>query len=180
MTASGLEGRYAVALFELALQDKALAAVERDIKALGSLVTENRDFADFIKNPLRNAKVQAAAVEEAGESARFHPLTRKFLGVLAENRRLAGVPAMVAAFEGLLADYRGEVSALVTSAEALSKAQTSGLKARLKDLLGREVAVETRVDERLLGGLKVQIGSKVIDGTLKTKLDALTIQMKGA
>ena len=180
MTASGLEGRYALALFDLASAEDALEAVEKDFGALSELASGHPDFAHFIRNPLLDARAQTAALEDIGEHAGFQKLTRKFLGVLAENRRLAALPDILRAFAGLLQDARGETTAIVTSAEQLSPAQEKEIAARLEKALGKKPALETRVDESLLGGLKVQVGSKVIDGTLKAKLDALAIQLKGA
>jgi F-type H+-transporting ATPase subunit delta len=180
MTASGLEGRYALALFELADEASALPAVDKDCRALAALTAENPDFAGFLHNPLLGARTQAAAVEAIAASAGLHPLTRKFLGVLAENRRLAALPAMLGALQNLLAASRGEATAVVTSAEKLSPAQEKEIASRLGAALGQTPAIETRVDPAVLGGLKVQVGSKVIDATLKAQLDALTIQMKGA
>lgn len=180
MTASGLEGRYALALFELADETGALTAVEKDARALAALAAENADFARFLQNPLLDARTQAAAVEKVAASAGFHALTGKFLGVLAGNRRLAALPAVLEALQNLLAASRGEATAVVTSAEKLSPAQEKEIASRLGEALGKTPSIETRVDPAVLGGLKVQVGSKVIDATLKAQLDALAIQMKGA
>ncbi|HXV74220.1 MAG TPA: ATP synthase F1 subunit delta [Sphingomonadales bacterium] len=180
MTASGLEGRYALALFALAEEEGALEAVEKDCQGLAVLAAENRDFAAFIKNPLLNAAAKGEAAAVLAADLKLHALTGKFLGVLAENRRLAALPKILAAFAALLAAERGETTAFVTSAEALTGAQEKEIAAHLEKALGKKPAIETRIDADLLGGLKVQVGSKVIDGSLKAGLAALTLQMKGA
>ncbi len=106
-------------------------------------------------------------------------LTAKFLGVLAQNRRLAQLPAVTAAFRALAAAHRGEASADVTSAHPLDAAQVDALKARLKATVGRDVAVNLKVDPAILGGLVVRIGSRMIDSSIRTRLNTLAVAMKG-
>ena len=176
---SGISGRYAVALFELALEGKALKETEADLGNLKAMLAESADLRDLVVSPLYSRADQESAITKIAEAGSFHELTTKFLGVLAANRRLDQVGGVVAAFEKLLANHKGEVSAEVTSAQALTKTQITDLKKNLKAAIGRDVAIEANVDEALLGGLKVKVGSQMLDSSLKTKLDNLAIAMKG-
>lgn len=176
---SGLEGRYAVALFELAVAEKALDSVAKDLNSLVRMVKESHDFVDFINNPVLDQKTLQKTVFALVKKGKFHSLTRNFLGALVENRRLGQIDKIAASFARIVADYRGEVSAEITSAEKLTKAQETALQKRLKASLGRDITFDVEVDETLLGGLKVRVGSRVIDSSLKTKLNNLTLRMKG-
>jgi len=179
ITASGLEGRYAVALFELALAKKTIGPVGQDLESIAKMVQESADFADFIKNPVLDEKTLQKAVAALAKKGKFHKLTQNFLGVLVENHRLAYIEKIATSFARILAWYKGEITAEVTSAEKLTKAQETALKKKLKTSLGQDITFDVEVDEELLGGLKIRIGSRVIDSSLKTKLDNLTLQMKG-
>lgn len=176
---SGLAGRYAVALFELAYEAKALDTVAADLDRLKGFLAEDADFARFTKSPLqkRGALVRAMAV--VAETAGLSELTGRFLGVMAGNGRLRDLEDVIGAYGWLLAHHRGEISAEVASAHALSDAQMTALKAQLKKALGRDIAVEATVDASLLGGLVVKVGSRMIDSSLKTKLNNLKVAMKG-
>lgn len=180
ITAPGLEGRYALALFELALEKKALDPVAKDVAAIARLIEKSPDFAHLIRNPLLDEATQAKAVEAIAKKAKFHVLTRHFLGVLAENRRLSALSRITRSFSRIVAEHKGEITAEVTSAEQLSKAQQKALKAKLEKSLGQDISFQTRVDKSLLGGLVVKVGSKLIDDSLKTKLSSLRLKMKGA
>ena len=179
MIASGLEGRYARAIFALAQEEKALDAVAEDLESLRNLAAENPDFSNLLHNPSLNKKTQQKAISAIAKKAKLSKLTAKFLGVLVENRRLSNLEKIATTFARLLADFRGEVAAEVTSAEKMTKAQQDALKKQLKKNLGQDIAFEVEVNPELLGGLVVKVGSKVIDSSIKTKLENLTLAMKG-
>lgn len=176
---SGISGRYAVALFELADAANALKDIETDIVTLKAMIEDSADLRDLVVSPLYSRQNQQKGITKVAETGSFNDLTQKFLGTLAANRRLDQLLPIIASFEKLLAYHRGEVSAEVTSAQALSDAQLADLKEKLKSAIGRDVAIEADVDETLLGGLKVKVGSQMLDSSLKTKLDNLAIAMKG-
>lgn len=176
---SGLSGRYALAIFDLAVENNALQAVESDFADLRTMLADSDDFNTLVSSPVISRDDQVAGIDAVAQKAGFSALTIKFLGVLAANRRLMSIEGIIGAFERLLADHRGEVSASVISAAQLSDAQMSSLQTNLKSAIGRDVAIDQVVDESLLGGLKVKVGSRMIDSSLKTKLDNLAIAMKG-
>lgn len=179
MIASGLEGRYAVAVFALALEEKSLDKVAADMAGLSALAAENSAFSNLLVNPSLDKDSQHKAIAAIAKKAKLNKLTTRFLGVLVENRRLANLEKIAATFARLLAEHKGEVKAEVKSAEKLSKAQQDALKKQLKKNLGQDISFEVEVDPELLGGLVVKVGSKVIDSSLKTKLENLTLAMKG-
>lgn len=175
---ASLAGRYASALFDLASEAGTVTAVESDLEKLDAAVTESNDFAMLTTNP----KVSRSAAEQAlagiAKVLGLSQLTANFLGVLAQNRRLAQLPAVIRAFRAIAAAQRGEVSAQVTSAHALTDAQLDQLKAKLTAREGRTVKLSTKVDPDLLGGLVVTIGSKRIDASIRTRLNSLAQAMK--
>lgn len=178
ITAS-LAGRYASALFDLAREKDFVAAVESDLDNLAQAVRESADLAALLRDPqisrgdAEKAISAVAGVLGAGE------LTRNFLGVLAQNRRLASLPDVIRAFSAIAAAHRGEVTAEVTTAHALDDAQLAGLAAKLKERDGRDVKLKTSVDPEILGGLIVKIGSQMIDSSIRTRLNSLAQAMKG-
>lgn len=176
---SGLSGRYATALFDLALDGDALKAVEADIQTLQAALAESDDLRQLVDSPVLSRAEQKAAVAALGDHLGLQGLTKQFLGTLAANRRLGVLAAALRDFGRLLSAHRGELSASVTSAITLTKTQTEALRKALKAAMGRDVAITTDVDESLLGGLVVKIGSRMIDTSLKTKLDTLSVAMKG-
>ncbi len=176
---SGISGRYAVALYELALESKALEAVESDLSTLKAMLDESADLRDLVASPLYSRDQQTAAIEAVAKAAKLGDLTVKFLGVLAANRRLGALGSTIAAFEKLTAHHRGEVRASVVSARKLTKTQLGNLEKKLKLAVGQDILIDASVDESLLGGLTVKVGSRLIDDSLKTKLDNLAIAMKG-
>jgi len=179
MIASGLEGRYAQAAFALALEEKSLEKVAKDLDGLRKLAAENADFSNLLMNPSLDKATQQTAVAAIAKKAKLAPLTTKFLGVLVQNRRLSSLEKIAGTFTRLLSHYKGEIEAQVTSAEAMTKAQQDALRKQLKKILGQDIAFEIEVDPELLGGLKVKVGSKIIDSSIKTKLENLTLVMKG-
>jgi len=175
----GLAGRYATALYELADEQGALDAVATDLKALQRMIEASDDFRRFIKSPVLSRDDQARAVKAIAEQAGFSALTQKFLGLAAANRRLFALPAMIAEYLKMLATRRGEVTAEVTAAVALDEAQSSAIAAALKQTVGRTVALTSKIDPSILGGLIVRVGSRMVDSSLKSKLQRLKLAMKG-
>ncbi len=176
---SGLAGRYATALFELAEEQGQLDDVARDLTTLRAMLNDSDDLQRLVKSPVIARDDQVKALSAVAERAALSALVRNFLGLLARNRRLFAVADMIAAFGALLAAHRGEVTAQVSSAQALSDAQMASLNASLKSAIGRDVRIEADVDSSLLGGLVVRIGSRMIDNSLKAKLQGLRLALKG-
>jgi F-type H+-transporting ATPase subunit delta len=175
---ASLAGRYASALFELASENAAVTAVENDLEKLRAAIAESGDLANLTSNPELSRGQQGAAMEGVAKLLDLSPLTTNFIGVLAANRRLAKLPAMIAAFKSIAAAQRGEVTASVTSAHALSDAQLAALKDKLTAREGRTVILSADVDPDLLGGMVVTIGSKRIDASIRTRLNSLAQAMK--
>lgn len=178
ITAS-LAGRYASALFDLAKDRDLTGAVEGDLAKLDQAIRESGDLADLIRNPEISRDASARAVDGVAGVLGLSALTRNFLGVLANNRRLAKLPEIARAFAAIAAAQRGEMTAQVTTAHPLDDSQRRDLAARLKAREGREVKIEANVDPDILGGLVVTIGSRRIDGSLRTRLNSLAQAMKG-
>jgi len=178
ITAS-LQGRYASALFELASENGVVSAVETDLENIEEAILGSADFAGLIRNPKVSRNDAAKAIEAVAGVLGLSELTRNFLGVLAGNRRLSVLPEIIRAFTSIAAAQRGEVTADVTSAHALSDDQVSALQQKLKEREGRNVKIRTSVDPDLLGGLVVTIGSKRIDSSIRTRLNSLAQAMKG-
>lgn len=176
---SGISGRYAVALFDLAIEEKVLDAVESDLSKLKAMMEDSAALRDLVSSPLFSREQQSKGIISVAQAAKLHVTTEKFLGVLAANRRLGALGATISSFEKLLAHHRGEVRAEVVSARKLTKKQLGDLEKKLKLAVGHDVAIDATVDETLLGGLTVQVGSRMVDDSLKTKLDNLAIAMKG-
>ncbi len=175
---AGVAERYAQALFELALEAKALEAVEADLGRFNQLLDESEDLRRLVRSPVFSAEDQVRAIGAVLARAEIGGLVGNLVRVAARNRRLFAVPGMVDAFARLAARHRGEVAAAVTSAEPLSETHVGDLKAALRDKLGKDVTLETRVDPTLLGGLTLKIGSRMIDASLRTKLNSLKLAMK--
>lgn len=175
---SGLASRYAQSLFELALESGKLAETETDLGRFEALVHESDDLKRLIGSPVFTADEQVSAIAAIASKAGIGGLAGNFLKVVARNRRLFAIPNMIKGFRALLAEHRGEVSADVTSAHALSTAQMDELKATLKGVIGKDAAISLTVDPSILGGLVVRVGSRQIDSSLKTKLNSLKIALK--
>jgi F-type H+-transporting ATPase subunit delta len=175
----GLAQRYAAALFELADSKHQLDAVVGDLSALSKMIDDSADFRRLVNSPILSRAEQGRAVAGIAQAAAFGPLTTKFLGLLAQNRRLFALPAMIQAFKKMLADRRGEMTAQVWSARALSPEQQSALAETIKRAHGAKVAMEVKLDPDLIGGLVVKVGSRMIDSSIRTKLQKLQLAMKG-
>lgn len=177
--ATGLAGRYATALFGLARDGKMIEAVSASLAKVRAALAESDDLRALIASPSLGRDQAGAGILAVADSLGLDPVSRNFLGVVAANRRLAALPAIIAAFEGLAAHHRGETTAEVTSAIALGDDQVAALRNKLKAGLGRDVAIDLKVDPAILGGLVVKVGSRMIDSSIATKLNSLAYAMKG-
>jgi F-type H+-transporting ATPase subunit delta len=175
---SAVANRYAGSLYELAAGAGVAADVERDLGNFQSLLDSNPDLVRLIRSPVFSAEEQSKAISAILARVGISGLTANFLRVVARNRRLFAVPAMISAFRRIAAEARGETSADVTSAHALTAEQETELKVALKNVAGKDVALAVKVDPSLLGGLVVKMGSRQIDTSLKTKLASLKLALK--
>jgi F-type H+-transporting ATPase subunit delta len=177
---AGVAGRYATALFELADQAGALDTVAGDLKGLNDLIEESDDLKRLVRSPVFSAEDQTAAMKAIMAKTGTSALAQNFVGVVIRNRRFFVLQDMIRAFNQILAKARGEMTATVTSAHPLADTQTAALKEALNAAMGRDVQIETNVDKGLLGGLVVKVGSRMIDSSLRTKLNNLKFAMKEA
>lgn len=177
--ATGLSGRYASALFKLAEADKALDQTAEDLARLAKMIEESDDLARLLRSPVTARADQARAVSALLEKSEMSDLVRRFVGVVSENRRLAVLPDLIKAYQVLMARHRGEETAEVVSAKELTAAQLKSLGASLKKAVGTTVTIEPKVDPEILGGLVVKVGSRMVDSSLRTKLQQLRLAMKG-
>ncbi len=175
-----IAGRYATALFELADERKALDLVADDLRALKAMLVASVELRRLVRSPVIGRAEKGKALEALMERAGLDGLTRRFVGLVADNRRLMALDRMIDAYLAELARRRGEITARVTSAAALSAAQKQALGAAVKRAVGGKVAVEHRIDASLLGGLVVRVGSRMVDSSLSTKLKKLELAIKGA
>ncbi|MGE4322841.1 MAG: F0F1 ATP synthase subunit delta [Sphingobium sp.] len=176
---ASLSGRYAVALFDLARDGKTLDTVAQSLAALKEAIAKSPDFKALINSPVLSREAAGRAIGAVASSMGLDLLTTNFLGVLARNRRLAQLPAVIGAYETLLSNHRGEARAEVTSAHPLTETQVTALGKSLKDRIGRDVSIDAKVDPAILGGLVVKIGSQMIDSSIRTRLNTLAHAMKG-
>jgi F-type H+-transporting ATPase subunit delta len=175
---SGVAQRYATALFELAQEAGDLESVAADLARFDALLAESSDLVRLVRSPVFTADEQLKAMDVVLERAGIAGVAANFVKLAARNRRLFAVPDMIRGFRALLAAHRGETSAEVRSAEPLSTSQLAGLKAALAQVTGKDVHVDATVDPSLIGGLVVKLGSRMIDTSLKTKLNTLKIALK--
>jgi F-type H+-transporting ATPase subunit delta len=179
MAEGGLAGRYANALFELAQEQKAVDAVSADLASLRRAMETSADLTRLVRSPVFSAADHARALKAILDKMGANELTTKFVLLLAEKRRLFVLLQIMSAYEHLVAKSRGETEAEVTAARPLSDGEIAELKAALKSKLGKEPRLHTKIDPSLLGGLVVKVGSRMIDSSLRTKLDGLRAAMKG-
>jgi F-type H+-transporting ATPase subunit delta len=175
---TGLAERYAAALFELADERHALDEVAANLRELRAMLAHSSDLMRMVRSPVLSRAEQGKAIEALAEQASLSKLTRDFLAIVAHNRRLFAVPAMIRAYLDKLAERRGEVTAEITAAQALSEAQQNSLGEQLRRVVGGRVAIDVKVDPSLLGGMIVRIGSRMVDGSLKGQLQRLQLSMK--
>jgi F-type H+-transporting ATPase subunit delta len=172
--------RYAKALFDLALDAKAVDKVREDLDALRDMIAGSADLRRLLTSPAFTAEDKGKALDALAAKAEFNPITGKFLGLLAQNRRAAALGAVIAGYRRLHDKYRGVVAAQVTTAVALTAAQEKGIAQALAQALGEEPEISTAVDPSILGGVKVRVGSRLFDASLKTRLDSLKFALKRA
>lgn len=176
---ASLAGRYATALFALAKENNSIDAVQASLDTLSAAMAESEDLRALTSSPVLSREDAGKAIAATAKALGLDPLSTNMLGVLAANRRLDQIQAVIRAFSTLASDHRGEITAEVTSAHPLDDKQIDALKAQLKKRVGSDVSVSTAVDSSILGGLVVQIGSQMIDSSIKTRLNTLSQAMKG-
>jgi F-type H+-transporting ATPase subunit delta len=178
---SGMAGRYAGALFELALDNKAADAVRTDLDDFDRLLNESADLVRLVRSPVFDADQQLKALSVILDRAGISGLAANFLRVVASNRRLFAVREMIRAYRALVARHRGEVSAQITVAEPLNDNNVNALKDALKTVTGgKDIDLNVKVDPAIIGGLIVKVGSRMVDSSLRTKLNAIKFAMKEA
>jgi F-type H+-transporting ATPase subunit delta len=175
----GLAGRYANAVFELAQDQRAVDAVSNDLGSLRRALESSSDLTRLVRSPVFSAEDQSRALKAVLDAMNAHPLSIKFVLLLAQKRRLFALTQIIAAYEHLVAKSRGETEAEVTAARHLKDDEIAELKSVLKAKLGKEPRLHSKIDPSLLGGLIVKVGSRMIDSSLRTKLDSLRAAMKG-
>jgi F-type H+-transporting ATPase subunit delta len=178
--ASGMAGRYATALFELAVEAGSIDQIKNDLDTFDQLAAANPDLMRLIRSPVFGADEQAKALAAVLQRAGITGLSAQFLKVVAANRRLFAVRQMIRDFRALVASYKGEVTADVTVAERLNDARFTEIKSTLAAVTGKDVQVNVHVDPAIIGGLIVKIGSRMVDSSLRTKLSAIKHAMKEA
>ncbi len=176
---SSLSGRYATALFELAQARGAIDLVAADLADLAEMIGKSEELCHLIHSPLFSRDDQRKALSALSEKAGLSEIVSNALGVIAENRRLFALEDVIRAYRTLVSEHKGEVEAIVTSAETLSAEQRDALEAALRKTIGSTVTVTTDVDPDLLGGMIVRVGSRMVDSSLRTKLQRLQLAMKG-
>lgn len=177
---SGIADRYASALYELADEQKSLDQVADDLRGLARAIDESADLRRLVRSPAISRDDQARALQAIAKESGMSGLAANFLGLIAKNRRLFALDAMIQGFLDILAERRGEVTAQVTAASALNDDQVAKITDAVKQAVGANAQIETHVDPELLGGLVVRVGSRMYDSSLRSKLQRLEIAMKGA
>jgi F-type H+-transporting ATPase subunit delta len=177
---SGVSGRYATALFELARDEKSIDAVRADLDQFDAMLNDSADLKRLVRSPVFAADTQQRALAAVLDKAGITGISANFLKVLTANRRLFAVSDVIGAFRALVARFRGEASADVTVAEPLSDKNLDALKTALKAVSGKDVALNVKVDRSIIGGLVVKLGSRMVDSSLRTKLNSIKHAMKEA
>jgi F-type H+-transporting ATPase subunit delta len=177
---SGVSGRYATALFELARDEKSIEAVKADLDKFDAMLADSPDLLRLVRSPVFSADTQVKALSAVLDKAGIGGTTAKFLKVLTANRRLFAVTDVIRAFRALVARFRGEATADVTVAETLNDKNLDALKTALKSVTGKDVALNVKVDPSIIGGLIVKVGSRMVDSSLRTKLNSIKHAMKEA
>lgn len=177
---SGVAGRYASALFELADNARSLDQVAQDLTSFRSMARDSADLARLLESPVIDRALQGKALLAVLDAARIRGLTRNFIGTVAANGRARELVAMASAFLAELASRRGETTVVVTSAVPLSSGQVRQLSDSLRSVLGAgKVSIDARVEPEILGGLVVKVGSRLFDSSIRSKLQRLQLAMKG-
>jgi len=175
---ASIAARYATAIFELSTEADALSALEADVDALDAALKDSADFRDVISSPVYSREQQVAAMAALGPKLGLSETTTNALRLMGEKRRLFVLPQMTTLLRGMIADAKGEMTADITAAAALTKAQTESLSKVLADAVGKTIKLNMTVDETLIGGLVVKVGSKMIDTSIRSKLAQLQNAMK--
>jgi len=175
---SGIAERYATAVFEIVKENDNLPRLEENLNDLSAALGDSQDLREMLVNPVYTREEQAAAVAALGKAMKLIPAMQNVLSLMASKRRLFVVPHMVARLQAMLADHKGEITAEVTSAQELTDAQAASLAETLKAKVGKDVKINATVDESLIGGLIVKVGSKMIDTSIASKLNSLQNAMK--
>ena len=175
---SGIAARYATAVFELAKEEKSVAKIESDLDALEAALNDSEDFRDLIASPVYSRDAQGKAIIALAKKMGLTTIMTNVLALMAQKRRLFVLPQLVGALRAQIAEDKGEVTADVVSAKALTKTQTDKLAKTLKERVGKDVKINATVDESLIGGLIVKVGSKMIDTSIASKLNSLQNAMK--
>ncbi len=176
-----MAGRYANALFELALEEKALDAVKSDLDRFDALIGESHDLNRLVRSPVFGADEQLKALSAILDKAGIGGLAANFLRVITTNRRLFAVRDMIRGYRGLVARHRGEIPAEVTVAEKLSDSNLDALKSALKSVTGgKDIDLNVKIEPAIIGGLIVKLGSRMVDSSLRTRLNAIKFAMKEA
>jgi F-type H+-transporting ATPase subunit delta len=177
---SGVSGRYATALFELAREERAVDALKADLDKFETMLAESPELKRLVRSPVFSADAQSKALAAVLDRAGVSGIAANFLKVLTANRRLFAVVDVIRAFRALVANFKGEVTADVTVAEQLSDRNLDALKAALKSVTGKDVTLDVNVDPSIIGGLVVKLGSRMVDSSLRTKLNSIKHAMKEA
>ena len=175
-----MSGRYATALFELARDEKSVDAVAADLAKFDAMLADSDDLRRLVRSPVFSADSQSRALAAILDKAEIAGIAANFLKVLTANRRLFAVADVIRAFRALVAKFKGEATADVTVAEALSEPNLDALKAALKAVTGKDVTLNVKVDPSIIGGLVVKLGSRMVDSSLRTKLNSIKHAMKEA
>jgi F-type H+-transporting ATPase subunit delta len=175
---TGMAGRYATALFELALEEHAIDAVKADLDRFEGLIAESTDLQRLVRSPVFTADIQTKALSAVLDRAGIGGLSARFLKVVSSNRRLFAAQDMVRAFRTLVARHKGETQATVTVAEKPTDAHLAAIKDALKAVTKKDVQIDVNVDPSIIGGLIVKLGSRMIDTSLRSKLNAIKLAMK--
>jgi F-type H+-transporting ATPase subunit delta len=177
---SGVSGRYATALFELARDEKSVDEVKADLDKFAAMLAESADLRRLVRSPVFAAEAQSKALGAVLDQAGISGISGNFLKVLTANRRLFAVGDVIRAFNALVARFKGEASADVTVAEALTDKNLGALKTALKSVTGKDVTLNVKVDPSIIGGLVLKLGSRMVDSSLRTKLNSIKHAMKEA
>jgi F-type H+-transporting ATPase subunit delta len=177
---SGVSGRYATALFELARDEKSIDAVRADLDRFNAMLNESADLKRLVRSPVFSSEAQSRALTAVLDQAGISGISANFLKVLTANRRLFAVADVIRAFNALVARYKGEATADVTVAETLSDKNLDALKTALNAVTGKDVTLNVKVDPSIIGGLVLKLGSRMVDSSLRTKLNSIKHAMKEA
>jgi F-type H+-transporting ATPase subunit delta len=177
-TPTGMAGRYATALFELASESNAVDTVLGDLDRFAALLDESEDLRRLVNSPVFSSEDQLAAVSAVLERAGIGGLVGNFIRLVAQNRRLFAISRIITGFRALVAQSRGELTAEVTVAEPLSEARMQDVKSTLREITSKDVKIDVKVDPKIIGGIIVQLGSRMVDASVRTKLSAIQHAMK--